>query len=80
MKILVTGGTGYIGSHTVHQLIKNGEVIMMNEEDFDNFIYNVINSQKENNTERIVEEVLKKSLINFLYLYKKIKKMVEESK
>ena len=52
----------------------------MNEEDFDNFIYNVINSQKENNTERIVEEVLKKSLINFLYLYKKIKKMVEESK
>lgn len=62
------------------KLIKNGEVIMMNEEDFDNFIYNVINSQKENNTERIVEEVLKKSLINFLYLYKKIKKMVEESK
>ncbi|WP_279167201.1 DUF1835 domain-containing protein [Thomasclavelia cocleata] len=53
------------------KLIKNGEVIMMNEEDFDNFIYNVINSQKENNTERIVEEVLKKSLINFLYLYKK---------
>ncbi len=62
------------------KLIKNGEVIMMNEEDFDNFIYNVINSQKENNTERIVEEVFKKSLINFLYLYKKIKKMVEESK
>ena len=42
------------------KLIKNGEVIMMNEGDFDNFIYNVINSQKENNTERIVEEVLKK--------------------
>lgn len=29
------------------KLIKNGEVIMMNEEDFDNFIYNVINSQKK---------------------------------
>lgn len=43
------------------KLIKNDEVIMMNEEDFDNFIYNVINSQKENNTERIVEEVLKKA-------------------
>ena len=43
------------------KLIKNGEVIMMNEEDFDNLIYNVINSQKENNTERIVEEVLKKA-------------------
>lgn len=43
------------------KLIKNVEVIMMNEEDFDNFIYNVINSQKENNTERIVEEVLKKA-------------------
>ena len=37
------------------KLIKNDEVIMMNEEDFDNFIYNVINRQKENNTERIVE-------------------------
>ena len=61
MSVLVCGGAGYIGSHTVHQLIKNGEVIMMNEEDFDNFIYNVINSQKENNTERIVEEVLKKA-------------------
>ena len=61
MSVLVCGGAGYIGSHTVHQLIKNGEVIMMNEGDFDNFIYNVINSQKENNTERIVEEVLKKA-------------------
>ena len=24
MKILVTGGTGYIGSHTVVELVKNG--------------------------------------------------------
>lgn len=60
------------------KLIKNGEVIMMNEEDFDNFIYNVINSQKENNTERIIEEVSKKSLINYLYLYKKVRKIIVE--
>jgi UDP-glucose 4-epimerase len=30
MKILVTGGTGYIGSHTVVELIENGyEVIIV---------------------------------------------------
>lgn len=80
VSILRYSGIGEKIFLTPIKLIKNGEVIMMNEEDFDNFIYNVINSQKENNTERIVEEVLKKSLINFLYLYKKIKKMVEESK
>lgn len=51
---------------------------MMNEEEFNNFIYNVINSQKENNTERIVEEVSKKSLINYLYLYKKVRKIIVE--
>ena len=43
------------------KLIKNGEVINDEWRRFDNFIYNVINSQKENNTERIVEEVLKKA-------------------
>ena len=53
------------------KLIKNGEVIMMNEKDLDRLIYDVINSQKGNNTERIIEEVSKKSLINYLYLYKK---------
>ena len=33
MSVLVCGGAGYIGSHTVHQLIKNGEVIMLDELD-----------------------------------------------
>ena len=60
------------------KLIKNGEVIMMNEKDLDRFIYDVINSQKGNNTERIIEEVSKKSLINYLYLYKKVRKIIVE--
>ena len=58
------------------KLIKNGEVIMMNEKDLDRLIYDVINSQKGNNTERIIEEVSKKSLINYLYLYKKLTKFL----
>ena len=61
VSILRYSGIGEKIFLTPIKLIKNGEVIMMNEEDFDNFIYNVINSQKENNTERIVEEVLKKA-------------------
>ena len=60
------------------KLIKNGEVIMMNEKDLDRLIYDVINSQKGNNTERIIEEVYKKSLINYLYLYKKVRKIIVE--
>ena len=60
------------------KLIKNGEVIMMNEKDLDRLIYDVINSQKGNNTERMIEEVSKKSLINYLYLYKKVRKIIVE--
>lgn len=60
------------------KLIKNGEVIIMNEKDLDRLIYDVINSQKGNNTERIIEEVSKKSLINYLYLYKKVRKIIVE--
>ena len=56
------------------KLIKNGEVIMMNEKDLDRLIYDAINGQKGNNTERIIEEVSKKSLINYLYLYKKVRR------
>ena len=29
MSILVTGGTGYIGSHTAIELLKNGEDIII---------------------------------------------------
>lgn len=60
------------------KLIKNGEVIMMNEKDLDRLIYDVINSQKGNNTERIIEEVSKKSLINSFNLYKKVRKIIVE--
>lgn len=42
------------------KLIKNGEVIMMNEKDLDRLIYDAINGQKGNNTEIIIEEVSKK--------------------
>ena len=41
------------------------------KKDLDRLIYDAINGQKGNNTERIIEEVSKKSLINYLYLYKK---------
>ena len=60
------------------KLIKNGEVIMMNEKDLDRLIYDAINGQKGNNTESIIEEVSKKSLINYLYLYKKVRKIIVE--
>ena len=29
MKVLVTGGAGYIGSHTVHQLIQDGHDVVV---------------------------------------------------
>ena len=35
MKVLVTGGTGYIGSHTVVELLKSGHEVIV----FDN-LYN----------------------------------------
>ena len=37
-----------------------------------------MNIKKGNNTERIIEEVSKKSLINYLYLYKKVRKIIVE--
>ncbi len=39
MKILVTGGTGYIGSHTVVELIEHGDEVVI--------IDNLVNSKKE---------------------------------
>ena len=50
MKILVTGGTGYIGSHTCVELLKNGyEVIIID---------NLCNSKKEvvDNIEKITNK------------------------
>ena len=47
MKILVTGGTGYIGSHTVVELLKSNEEVII--------IDNLSNSSKEvlDNIEKI---------------------------
>ena len=39
MKILVTGGTGYIGSHTVVELINHGDEVVI--------IDNLVNSKRE---------------------------------
>ena len=53
MKILVTGGAGYIGSHTVVLLIEAGHEVVI----FDNFI----NSSKEsiNRVEKLVNQKIK---------------------
>ena len=39
MRVLVTGGLGYIGSHTVVELIENGDEVII--------IDNLSNSKKE---------------------------------
>ena len=55
MKILVTGGAGYIGSHTCVELLNNGHEVVV----LDNFS----NSSKES-LDR-VETITKKQINNF---------------
>jgi len=39
-KIVVTGGTGYIGSHTAVELINEGfEVILIDKDNLKSFVY-----------------------------------------
>ena len=44
MSILVTGGTGYIGSHTVVELLKKGKEVVI--------VDNLINS-----SEKVIEKI-----------------------
>ena len=55
MSILVTGGTGYIGSHTSIELLKSGEDIVI--------LDNLVNSQID-----MVEKIkkLQKKILNFI--------------
>ena len=55
MRILVTGGTGYIGSHTVVELLKNGyEVVVVD---------NLSNSKQDIVCRRIVSTLQQKKAI-----------------
>lgn len=42
MKILVFGGAGYIGSHTVYSLIEQGDEVIV----FDNLVDSVLDVEK----------------------------------
>ena len=54
-KILVTGGTGYIGSHTVIELLKAGEELVI----VDNF---------SNSSPEVLEKIkeITKKILNFM--------------
>ena len=71
-KILVTGGCGYIGSHTIIDLVQNGfEVVSID---------NCSNSQPE--TIKMVSQITGKTIINYqidLCDYEAVKKVFEEN-
>jgi len=72
LKILVTGGCGYIGSHTIIDLVQNGfEVVSID---------NCSNSQPE--TIKMVSQITGKTIINYqidLCDYEAVKKVFDEN-
>lgn len=59
------------------RIVKNGEVIMMDEQDLDHLIYDEINNQKFKSIGEVTEAVFEKSSINYLYLYKRVEEILE---
>lgn len=74
MKILVTGGAGYIGSHTCVELLKeNHEVIIL--DNFSNSKKEVINKIQELTDKKVVlykGDMLDKNILNKIFLKNKI--------
>lgn len=60
MKILVAGGAGYIGSHTVEEILKHGHEVVV----FDNLIYG---HKKAVNCPLIIGDLLNKKEINDVF-------------
>ena len=57
MVIFVTGGAGYIGSHTILELLNNGHDVVS----IDNFVNSSIESLKR------VEQITNKKIISYFY-------------
>ncbi len=61
MKILITGGAGYIGSHLCYKLLENNEVIII-----DNFSNSVIINGQENGENIIYGDIRDHKIIDYL--------------
>ena len=68
MKIFVTGGTGYIGSHTVVELQQNGYDVVIVEDSQSGFQF--FKKATENHSLECVTSGGKSRIIRFLNQYK----------